>query len=1020
MRPIKSLICFLVALALAPTLFAQSGDASLRGYARDESGAVLPGVTLTATSDAIMAPRVAVSDGTGYYRILNLPPGTYAVTAELSGFTTFRQEEIVLRAGVNFNVDVRMTIGGVEETVTVTAETPMLEIASPSNILNVDGEFQREMPIQARRNWSDFLELTPGVNARPFDDGSGRMVYFGHATEHFAHVIQIEGMQAAAYDDAQVTYVGMGADMIDDVSVKTGGVTADEPLGTGIVMNVVTKSGGNNFSGSAALAWQEFDWNGDNAPSGEGVAGTPTTQQVKQFDGAIGGPIVKDKAWFFFSFRQADLANGISRTELDVSRLETFSGIPLGGSATTPSRGTVPTYEAFPNTSKSSQPYFKFSSQINPNHEVSAYYQRDTLDNTSDREYNWAPFLNVQTGGDLYGGKLTSIFGTTTTGQFAVSYNNKKSDDPPGVQPRVNDINLEIEIHQGFTKSGGQLSGTGLLVEGGVSSTSSTNPSQYLMLRGDITHYKEGWGGAHEFKTGIYAAPANRRKDNIFYNNAEADGWYYEQHVLVNPNNPALGTRPFRRERRDVSEIVATDAHDADIGLYFQDSWKPTERLTMNLGLRLDFVKRVDEVLDFTRMDSTVFGPRIGFSYLLTSDARNVIRGSYGRVHEAVNGRDNVTTYNGSAGGSGGRSTQILEFDEDGDGIFELRTINPRSSGVLDPSVEFDPDLSQPFVDEFIAGYRTQFSGQLAIDAALVHRRYTETYALTDVNGIYPAGGPGQPFIGFGQIDPNRGQILQQTNNTWSKLIYTAIEVTATKQMKDFNFMAGFNKQWQEFGGTWNPSDPARFIQPDAFPSNKALYMPRGNNEETALTNSTNLSYAPTWREYSIRLGATWRAPGDVTVGASWTTQAGPWSGPLVDRLSASSPEVTQYGPARIQLANGTTQPNPLATVYRLVGPTRGEGCDTVESKLPDNGVYCDGQARGPAISSLGVKVGKVIRFGSTQEVEIAGNIFNLLNAGNSHQFTYASANTVFSPNFGEFRSLQPARGFQLTLLYRF
>ena len=67
-----------------------------------------------------------------------------------------------------------------------------------------------DLPIQARGNWSDFLEMTPGVNARPFDDGSGRMVYFGHATEHFSHVIQIEGMAAAGYNDAQITYVGMG------------------------------------------------------------------------------------------------------------------------------------------------------------------------------------------------------------------------------------------------------------------------------------------------------------------------------------------------------------------------------------------------------------------------------------------------------------------------------------------------------------------------------------------------------------------------------------------------------------------------------------------------------------------------------------------------------------------------------------------------------------------------------------------------------------------------------------------
>ena len=115
------------ALALSGTAFAQGGDSSLRGAVTDESGAVLPGVTVTATSSALLSPAVSVSDSAGTYRLLNLPPGEYALEATLSGFATFRQEGIVLRASVNFGVDVVMTISSVQETVTVTAETPMLE-----------------------------------------------------------------------------------------------------------------------------------------------------------------------------------------------------------------------------------------------------------------------------------------------------------------------------------------------------------------------------------------------------------------------------------------------------------------------------------------------------------------------------------------------------------------------------------------------------------------------------------------------------------------------------------------------------------------------------------------------------------------------------------------------------------------------------------------------------------------------------------------------------------------------------
>src|SRR5256885_4322999 len=322
----------LTRIALASTVWllvaagaaAQTGQGSLRGYVRDDQGGALPGVTITARSAAIMQPTTVLTDAEGYYRLVNLPPGTYVVTAELTGFATFRREDVLLRAGANFQVDMTMKIGTLQETVTVSGESPMLEVSKPSNVLNISGEFQREMPIQARRNWSDFLEITPGVHSRPFDDGSGRMVYFGHGTEHFAHVVQLEGAIASNYQDAQITYIAMGADMVDDVQVKTGGIDASAPMGTGLNINVITKSGGNTFKGSAAYAYQPEGWNGNNVdncsasagcrPGSASAGGTPTTAIVRQFDGSLGGPLVRDKTWFFGSVRRADLEAGISRT----------------------------------------------------------------------------------------------------------------------------------------------------------------------------------------------------------------------------------------------------------------------------------------------------------------------------------------------------------------------------------------------------------------------------------------------------------------------------------------------------------------------------------------------------------------------------------------------------------------------------------------------------------------------------------------------------------------------------------
>ena len=203
------ILLLVASMASVPFAEAQTGS-SLRGYVKDDQGGVLPGVTVTAKSPDIIQPATAVTDATGYYRLINLPPGEYAVTAELPGFSTFTRDKIVLRAAVNFQVDITMAIGTLAETITVTGDSPMLEVSNPGNVLNIDGEFQKQMPLAARKNWTDFLEQTPGVHSRPFDDGSGRSVYFGHATEHFAHVVQLEGMQAGNYNDFQLTYVQTG------------------------------------------------------------------------------------------------------------------------------------------------------------------------------------------------------------------------------------------------------------------------------------------------------------------------------------------------------------------------------------------------------------------------------------------------------------------------------------------------------------------------------------------------------------------------------------------------------------------------------------------------------------------------------------------------------------------------------------------------------------------------------------------------------------------------------------------
>ena len=207
------------------------------------------------------------------------------------------------------------------------------------------------------------------------------------------------------------------------------------------------------------------------------------------------------------------------------------------------------------------------------------------------------------------------------------------------------------------------------------------------MIRGDLTWFKGGWGGSHEFQTGflLMLEQSDDRKTDT-----RTMVSFFEEQRQIDVANPAAGTIPFHRQYVDPLRLETRAARDRDYGLYVQDLWKPTARLSANVGLRVDFVKRYDKIFDIVRQSSTEIGPRLGFSYLVTKDAKNVLRGSYGRIHEQVTGRDNVTAFGGTS-----RVSTRDEDDVDGDGRFESVTFAPAVTAQFS-SFQFDPDISQP------------------------------------------------------------------------------------------------------------------------------------------------------------------------------------------------------------------------------------------------------------------------------------------------------------------------------------
>lgn len=960
-----------IALLTPLTVQAQTGDGSLRGYVKDDQGAVLPGVTVTAQSPALLVPVSAVSDGGGYYRLLNLPPGTYVLTAELSGFAAWRREGIIMRAGTTFTIDVQMRIGTLEETVTVTGDSPMIETGRPTSVLNIDGELIRAAPITSRRLFSDALDLAPGIGSRNVDDGVGRRAYYFRGSHIYAHAFQLEGAPASAYIDSAAHSMGMGGDTMQDVEIKLGGADASTPLSTGVVMNVVTQRGQNQFKGSAVYSYQPLAWNDDNTQGGAAPGGLPTFQKVNQVDLSLGGRVIRDRVWFFATYRYADLLNGISRTDQDLQYLNAFRS----------------DFAPFDNFSKSKQPFVKLTTQLGQ-HELSGYWQNDRNRFSSDRERETHPINPRGTGGSLYQAKLNSIWGNRVQTMFQASYNNKGGadvdtyEDFPGFGPSV-------QVHQTTRISQGLPTGTGLLVTMNNAQTLSIAPSSMLVFRGDLTYYQEGWAGSHEFKTGIWAAPELSRD---VFSRALNEGFILERVRQRDPNNPAAGLVPYQRQFVSPIEIQTTAARDRDIAVYLQDTWKPHPRLTANLGIRADFVRRFDDIYGVERMNSTNIGPRIGGAFLITQDARNVLRAFYGRVHEQVNGRDPITTF----GPTSVRLSRNI-YDADGDGTFETEVITPAATVAIN-ALAFDPDLHQPFVDEYAVGFARQFPGQISLDLSFNRRYFRDAYGEIDINGIYPDG-PYKPFGGFGRIDPNQGMVMQQTNATWSKVVVSNWEAILAKNLSNnFQVVLTATRQFQHIDGTWNPTDPARFIQPDAFPNNRDLSSHLfGNGDDNSLSGGGRES-GVAYRPYSIRVAGQYFAPWDMRVSASYIIQAGGYLGPVVIQLPSGDP---LYGPSTVRLANGTTQPNPLSTAYRFAYGTRS-----------------DLQVRNETTRFLQLQIGRDFRF-SNRTVQATLGIFNVFNTG-AHTQWNDGANRLNSPLYLSRFNRHPPRAFQVTVGYKF
>src|SRR5262245_26615470 len=300
---------FLVGVfAIAPaSAFAQ---ASIAGSARDSSGAVLPGVSVEASSPALIEKvRTAVTDDRGLFRIVSLPPGTYSVTFSLPGFNQVKRDGIELSGAFTAQIDVAMQVGGVSETVIVSATSPIVDVQSIRRQTTITNEVLTAIP--TARSWAATALLIPGIvtiGGGPTDiQVTPQMTVFGGAGgRNNEGRMQVDGLNAGAGlgGSGVSTYVADISNAQEVVTTTSGGLGESEVGGPSL--SIIPKSGGNTVRGAAYISGVPKAWvNSNYTPELQALGLTVPGKLLKQWDftGGVGGPIMKDRIWYYVTAR---------------------------------------------------------------------------------------------------------------------------------------------------------------------------------------------------------------------------------------------------------------------------------------------------------------------------------------------------------------------------------------------------------------------------------------------------------------------------------------------------------------------------------------------------------------------------------------------------------------------------------------------------------------------------------------------------------------------------------------------
>jgi hypothetical protein len=607
-------------ILLASPALGQEQRGSLEGTITDANGAALPGVQVEARSPALVGVQTAFTNAQGIYRFPALPPGTYEITASLGGFNTTVMQDIVLGLGELLKADLVMELAGVEDTITVTAESPVIDIVSNAAAANIKEELIERIP--KGRDFTSVVIVAPGAQS---EDRSGGIQIDGSSGSENRFIV--DGLDTTNMQTG-VSAREVRTDFIKTVQVKSSGYNAEYRAATGGVISAVTKDGGNAFHGTAGFY---FDNEGMRGKVRESLRLSPYDQDVAEyvtykpvefsrweplFD--IGGPIMRDRMWFY-----AGLYHQIYNRE----RTVTFNANDETATFYDKPRETEFTYNIATQLTNDVRVRFTGANQrsdgsyslpgIEPdgtsNSNPNSYPSTSRLDYFNDR---YSGVLDWVLSDSLYiNGTVGYLkYGRTELGEAGQSIRHACS----GSNFQFSDIPSSLQCTSGYSD---------------VISSWLTAQDDYgrVNVNADGTFFAYA-GGDHAFKFGVqWERISNQLNDGEQYPYVVMV-WDATRRALDGSQQRGKYGYFYIRQFQRLGDIAVSNT-----GIFIQDAWTINDRLTLNLGFRTE-EEEIPSYRDTYPGINFGFGdkpaPRVGFALDLLGDGRWKMYGSWGMFYD--------------------------------------------------------------------------------------------------------------------------------------------------------------------------------------------------------------------------------------------------------------------------------------------------------------------------------------------------------------------------------------------------